>query len=103
MQIKHYTYLLPIIFLFLFSSCEQQTKMKKESKTEIKTEDLIENIKVGDFDILEIDNCEYIIYKKSPNRNIGFGFLAHKGNCKNPIHYHNNISLPIDTIQQNDK
>ena len=99
MQIKHY--IIPL--LFLFSSCEQQTKMEKENKTDKKTKDLIENIKVGDFKILEIDNCEYIIYKKSPNRNIGFGFLAHKGNCKNPVHYHNNIPLSIDTIQQNNK
>jgi len=77
--------LLAILF-FLFSACE--TQKKEVSKTELQTEQLINEIDVHDLEILEIDNCEYIFYKKSPSTNKGYGFMAHKGNCKNPIHYY---------------
>lgn len=32
------------------------------------------------------DNCEYLIYKEELDANEAMGFMAHKGNCKNPIH-----------------
>lgn len=34
-----------------------------------------------DYRVIEIDNCEYIIIDKSAGYN-GYGFMAHKGNCK---------------------
>ena len=34
---------------------------------------------------IEIEGCEYIVYSCSSGYS-GFGFMAHKGNCKNPIH-----------------
>ena len=34
-----------------------------------------------DFDIIEIEGCEYIS-RDEGNR----GWMAHKGNCKSPIH-----------------
>ena len=76
------------ILLFLFSACETQAPKKEVQKTEIQTEELINKIDVHDLEIIEIDGCEYIFYKKSPSTNKGFGFMAHKGNCKNPIHYY---------------
>ena len=33
------------------------------------------------FDVIEIDSCQYIYSTKGYG-----GYLAHKGNCKNPIH-----------------
>lgn len=36
--------------------------------------------------IVEIDGCEYILYSETQGYS-GYGFLSHKGNCKNPIHY----------------
>ena len=81
-------YILHAVLLFLFSSCEQQAEIKDITKKEIETEQLINEIDVHDLEILVIDKCEYIFYKKSPNTNKGFGFMAHKGNCKNPIHYY---------------
>ena len=86
---KNTYYIISIVLLFMFSSCEQINKKEVDKKPEPQAEELIQNLKIGDLEILEIDNCEYIIYKKSPNRNKGFGFMSHKGNCKNPIHYHN--------------
>ena len=41
----------------------------------------------GDFEIIVIDRCEYLIYTEDfDHSSQGFGFMAHKGNCHNPIH-----------------
>ncbi len=77
-----------IVLLFLFSACDEQQVKKEVSVSEQQTEALINKIDIHDLEILEIDNCEYIFYKKSPSTNKGYGFMAHKGNCKNPIHYY---------------
>ena len=37
--------------------------------------------------VITIDDCEYIVYKTSYGHT-GTGFMAHKGNCKNPVHGH---------------
>lgn len=79
-------YILSAFLIFLFCACETQTKEQEISVKEISTEQLINEIDFHDLKILEIDKCEYIFYKKSPSTNRGFGFMAHKGNCKNPIH-----------------
>ena len=83
---NHKQCILTAFLVFLFGACETQTKEEVISVTEISTEQLINEIDFHDLKILEIDKCEYIFYKKSPSTNRGFGFMAHKGNCKNPIH-----------------
>ena len=88
--------ILSAILLLMFSACETQTKEEEISLTEISTEQLINEIDFHDLKILEIDECEYIFYKKSPSTNRGFGFMAHKGNCKNPIHCHNGNKKDLD-------
>ncbi len=85
---KHKQCIIPAILLFLFSACDTQTQKKEVSETELQTEQLINEIDIHDLEILEIDNCEYIFYKKSPDTKKGYGFMAHKGNCKNPIHFY---------------
>ncbi|MCF6350960.1 MAG: hypothetical protein L3J23_08035 [Flavobacteriaceae bacterium] len=89
MKNKQIIIMLLAIFLF-FTSCEPKPKPKEKTiKKELELpKHLINRIDVHELEVLEIDNCEYIFYKKSPNRNMGFGFMAHKGNCKNPIHYY---------------
>ena len=87
MRLSKCLQLLSILF-FLFSACETQTQKKEVDENELQTEQLINEIDVHDLEILEIDKCEYIFYKKSPDTNKGYGFMAHKGNCKNPIHYY---------------
>ena len=42
-----------------------------------------------------IDDCEYI--RKYDGYNMGYSF-THKGNCNNPIHYQNKITI-IDTVE----
>lgn len=74
--------------LLFFTSCETKTKEKVEEKIVELPKHLINSIDVHQLEIIEIDGCEYIFYKKSPNINMGFGFMAHKGNCENPIHHY---------------
>jgi len=81
------------ILLFLFSACESETQKSEDEEQEENTEQLINEIDMHDLEILTIDNCEYIFYKKSPGTNKGFGFMAHKGNCNNPIHYYSRTKV----------
>ena len=83
---KHKEYIFSAVLLFLLIACQTNTQEKEIKVTEIPTEQLINEIDVHDLEILVIDKCEYIFYKKSPSTNRGYGFMAHKGNCKNPIH-----------------
>lgn len=46
----------------------------------------ISNIKDGNFEIIEMEDCEYIFYKSQRGGQQGIAVMAHKGNCKNPIH-----------------
>ena len=80
--------IIPAMLLFLFSACEPQTQEKEVSLSEVPTEQQINEIDIHDLEILLIDKCEYIFYKKSPTSSKAFGFMAHKGNCKNTIHYY---------------
>lgn len=42
------------------------------------------------FTVVKVDGCEYIMLMMDRNHpHEGFGFMAHKGNCRNPIHYYN--------------
>jgi predicted RNA-binding Zn ribbon-like protein len=90
LSLNHKQCILSVILLFLFSACQPQSQEKEKeiNVTEIQTEKLINEIDAHDLQILEIDKCEYIFYKKNPSTNMGFGFMAHKGNCKNDIHYY---------------
>ncbi|MEN8138784.1 MAG: hypothetical protein ABFR62_10170 [Bacteroidota bacterium] len=89
---RHKQYIIPAILLFLFTACQPQTQEKEVNEAELQTEQLINEMDIHDLQILVIDNCEYILYKKSSSVNRGFGFMAHKGNCKNPIHYYSRSS-----------
>jgi len=82
-------------------SCQPQVTVDEDSKVEHNAENLINEINSDDVEIVVIDGCEYIIYKSTPSNNvrIGYGFMSHKGNCKNPIHYHNRKPLQTDTIK----
>lgn len=47
-----------------------------------RTQDKIEEAKrLNGFNIVVIDSCEYL-YGKDASGYAGFGFMAHKGNCK---------------------
>ena len=89
---KYEQYIILAILFFLISACQPIIEEKEISETKTQTEKKINEIDVHDLEILVIDNCEYIFYKKSPNANKGFGFMAHKGNCKNSVHFYSQKS-----------
>jgi len=78
-----------VAIFFIIISCEQVPKKDEDSKLEHDTEISIHNIKKDDVEILLIDGCEYIVYKESDGANRAYGYMSHKGNCKNPIHCRN--------------
>lgn len=76
--------------IILFASCEEP-KQEEDTPLEHEAEVRIHTIPEGDLEIIEIDGCEYIAFKDARGNNHGFGYLAHKGNCINPIHCHNQM------------
>ncbi len=63
-------FLLSVLALFM-TGCGPQTLDTKESET-------------GAFSIIRVDGCQYLVRKSGYT-----GYMAHKGNCDNPIHCHN--------------
>ncbi len=90
---KLYNGILVIALVVTLISCREKVQ-DEDDLTEKTAEELMENIKKGDFEIITIDKCEYLVYSRAK----AFGFMAHKGNCKNPIHVYN--ELPNDAVNQ---
>ena len=72
---------------------------EEDTQLEHQAEMTIHQIPEGDLEILEIDGCEYIIFKDARGSNHGFGYMAHKGNCKNPIHCYNSGN-DVNTLEK---
>ena len=81
------------IALGLLTGCEEKAPKEVDTKVEQKAEMSIKQVAIEDVEVVVIDGCEYIIYKETSGSNQGYGFMAHKGNCKNPIHKHNEVDL----------
>ena len=62
---KYEQYIILAILFFLISACQPIIEEKEISETKTQTEKKINEIDVHDLEILVIDNCEYIFYKKS--------------------------------------
>lgn len=80
------------VILAIFIGCEQQTTPDEDTQLEHTAEGLINIVSRGDVEVIIIDGCEYLIYKEEHGSNQGYGFMSHKGNCKNPIHIYNEAS-----------
>ena len=61
---------------------------KEADKVDRNTQQIIE-ISEDNLEVITIEGCEYFILKSTPDANQAFGFMAHKGNCSNPIHPYN--------------
>ena len=84
---------IPFLVICLISiGCDQKPSKDEDSKLEHETEETIHSMEEGDVEIISIDGCEYIVYKESEGANHAYGYMAHKGNCANPIHCHNQHS-----------
>lgn len=78
-----------IIISFLFTSCDLQYGNKEEQLPEkVTIEEKINEIPVNKVEVIVYDGCEYIVFEKDNDSNSSYGFMAHKGNCSNPIHKH---------------
>lgn len=81
-----------LCLLFFLSACEYQPR--KIEQTNVKQDSIARKLKEIPFGVLktiEIEACEYLIFKEEFDANESMGFMAHKGNCKNPIHCTANI------------
>lgn len=93
--------ILVTFFIILSFSCkdklhdqileEQQKLQDSINKTPEGITSKIENNK---FKTITYEGCEYLIYKEQPDNNKALGFMAHKGNCNNPIHPYNSNKNP---------
>ena len=64
--IKKLSYAIYIVLVaFLFTSCENNGSGNATS----------------DYKTIQIEGCDYIIYDYYSGK-VGFGYMAHKGNCK---------------------
>lgn len=72
------------VFMFGLASCNFQTEKLKNERNSI--EQSINDIPANKIEVIAFENCEYIIYKEDRASNAAYGFMAHKGNCSNPIH-----------------
>ena len=76
-------------------ACEQPKPPEEDTQIESTAEKAILGVAKGDVEVIIIEDCEYILYKKTKGNNQGFGFMSHKGNCNNPIH----IYQTPDTVE----
>lgn len=76
------------LFLLVFLSCDQQTETStnQPSQSAPQTGEKVKPIRFTNIEVFEYEGCEYITLKNKEGSNLGYGFMAHKGNCKNPIH-----------------
>lgn len=65
---KNLTLLITLFLIAFLTSCEKSKKYNKIDK--------------GDYNILEIEGCQYIEVDQMTGTNIGYYSLTHKGNCK---------------------
>lgn len=74
----------------LFNSCknvqEESIKNQNNYTKESSIETEINKLPFSKMTVITFDDCEYLIYKEEFDSNETLGFMAHKGNCKNPIH-----------------
>lgn len=92
-DLKKYFSVISILIVFFFLSCkdevhdkilvDQQIKQDSINKT---PEGKASKVPKDKFETIMYEGCEYIIYKEQPANNRALGYMAHKGNCSNPIH-----------------
>jgi len=77
-----------LMLIALLSGCKGSDDMEKgESRFLYEANQVDPDNIENNYDVIEIDGCEYIVYSEMHGY-AGYGFMAHKGNCKNPIHKH---------------
>lgn len=85
-----------LMVMFTVASCKDRDyehmlveRQRVEDSLSNTIEGKTSSIPKDHFETIVIEGCEYLIYKEEPDSNSAFGFMAHKGNCSNPIHVSN--------------
>jgi len=76
---RTFTFAYVLLAAVIFCGCQQETINKAEQRYGDKK--AIEIFIGVNYQIMEIDSCEYIIGRDNGGYNGGY-FLSHKGNCK---------------------
>ncbi len=78
------------IITLISYGCDGMTSKSPEQEISnllsVEANQQISIIEDGNFEIIEMEDCEYIFYKSQRGGQQGIAIMAHKGNCKNPIH-----------------
>lgn len=85
-------FLIALCLLTIFS-CKNDVYDRVQAERQIH-EDSIRNtiegklsaIPSNTLETITIEDCEYLVFKEEIDNNSAMGFMAHKGNCQNPIH-----------------
>ncbi len=85
-----------IMVILTLTSCKDEIYEKVEAEQK-KITDSINNTIEGKLkqlpraklETITYEGCEYLIFKEEFDTNSAYGFMAHKGNCSNPIHIYN--------------
>lgn len=89
-----------IAVLSILISCNKNESQDEDDLLESEAEKMLESIEMGDFEVVKIEGCQYVVFTSDFGVSArGYGFMAHKGNCNNPIHIYN---TPQDTLDQAD-
>ena len=85
---RKFNLFIAILFAIVLAGCDGSHDMKKNENGFLYSTNTVDpkNIE-NNYDVIEIDGCEYIVYSEEHGYG-GYAFMAHKGNCKNPIHKH---------------
>jgi len=73
--------LVGMILITLSFSCSDQGVLTSENSVD-------KEVASKNYKTITIEGCQYIVYDTSAGYS-GYGYMAHKGNCSNPIHKHN--------------
>ena len=87
-----------LTILYPLISCTEKPPKDEDTPLEHNTEESIHKVADGDLEIIDIDGCQYIVYKEVESANRAFGYMAHKGNCANPIHSCTNLKITPDSL-----
>ena len=64
---------------FILLGCEEAEWRNDEYKLNLKTEKRVYNIKKGDYEVLVIERCQYILYQEREGVSMAYGYMSHKG------------------------
>jgi len=87
---------------FILLGCQEAERRSEEHKLILQTEKRVHDIHKGDYEVLVIERCQYILYQEREGVNLGYGYMAHKGNCNNSTHSSKASGTIYETVKEED-